>query len=99
MAAKTLKRLGRRVGTLDVLATLNLLLEADPETITLLVGLRTDAQRLHRRVPAVRTHLSTYGMPLMGALELLNTILETECRIEPKRAASGKILEFVLMPP
>ena len=74
---------------------LNKYLEQDPLAFSHLVELRVDCGPLFIANPGLNVHMSFYGRPLMGIVELLNVLFDSSQSLEAVRAG-GRVRQFVL---
>jgi len=80
----------------DVLQRLNQLVEQDPEAITKLAALRVDCGRIKRTNPEMLSHRSFYERPLLGFVELLNLLFESDTFIHAETNGNSLIHKFKL---
>lgn len=76
---------------------LNAFLTQDPVAFNHLVELRVDCGPLYAINPRIDTHKSFYDRPLMGTIELLNSLFDDDQSIATVRS-SGQVKRFTLQP-
>lgn len=76
---------------------LNQFLAADPLAITHLTNLKVDCGPLQMSQPGIVSEMSYYDRPLMGLVEVLNSIYDDRQRLMPV-FAGDKLVKFALIP-
>lgn len=81
----------------QVVEKLNEFLHHDPLAVGHLVDLRVDCGPLYIAQPKTHVHASFYGRPLMGIVEMLNTLFAGERHIVAIKT-NDKLRRFYLLP-
>ena len=84
-----------RLSLVQIVNKLNGYLRLDPLAMGHLADLRIDCGPLHIARPRIKVHESFYGRPLMGFIELFNTLFDDDQQIVAVKV-SGKLRKFYL---